>query len=87
MSKRLFVGSLSWSTTEESLRDAFAKYGVLECKIILHRDGEHEGKSKGYGFVKVEDGDAALASMDGFELDRRYIRVTEAHNQDRRKRR
>lgn len=83
MSKRLFVGGLAWATTEEGLREAFADYGVLECKIIVHREGEHEGKSKGFAFVKVERGDEAQAEMDGFELDGRYIRVNEAHNQRR----
>jgi RNA recognition motif-containing protein len=84
MSKRLFVGGLAWGTTEEGLREAFEDFGVLECKIIVHREGEHEGKSKGFGFVKCERGDAALAEMDGFELDGRYLRVNEAHQQNRR---
>lgn len=84
MSKRLFVGGLAWGTTEEGLREAFADYGVLSCKIITHKEGEHEGKSKGFGFVDVEQGDAALADMDGFELDGRYLRVNEAHQQSRR---
>jgi cold-inducible RNA-binding protein len=83
MSKRLFVGGLAWATTEDGLREAFADYGVLECKIITHREGEHEGKSKGFAFVKVERGDEAMAEMDGFELDGRYLRVNEAHNQRR----
>jgi RNA recognition motif-containing protein len=83
MSKRLFVGGLAWGTTEETLREAFEGYGVVECKIICHRDGEHEGKSKGFGFVAVEQGDAALAEMDGFELEGRYLRVNEAHQQQR----
>jgi cold-inducible RNA-binding protein len=82
MSKRLFVGGLAWATTEEGLREAFKDYGVLECKIITHREGEHEGKSKGFAFVNVERGDEALAEMDGFELDGRYIRVAEAHRKD-----
>ncbi len=81
MSKRLFVGGLAWSTTEEGLREAFADYGVLECKIITHKEGEHEGKSKGFGFVQVEQGDAAIAEMDGAEVDGRYLRVSEAHQQ------
>ncbi|NIT77318.1 MAG: RNA-binding protein [Anaerolineae bacterium] len=81
MSKRLFVGGLAWATTEEKLREAFEDYGVTECKIITHKEGEHEGKSKGFGFVQVEQGDAALAEMDGAELDGRYLRVSEAHQQ------
>lgn len=82
MSKRLFVGGLAWATTEEGLRAAFSDYGVLECKIITHREGEHEGKSKGFAFVNVERGDEAMADMDGFELDGRYIRVAEAHRRE-----
>lgn len=83
MSKRLFVGGLAWATTEEKLREAFEDYGVTECKIITHKEGEHEGKSKGFGFIQVEQGDAALAEMDGAELDGRYLRVSEAHQQNR----
>ena len=81
MSKRLFVGGLAWGTTEEGLKTAFDIYGVTECKIITHHDGDHAGKSKGFGFVSVENGDAALAEMDGVELDGRYLRVNEAHQQ------
>jgi len=86
MSKRLFIGGLAWGTTEEGLKAAFDKYNVLECKIITHRDGDHAGKSKGFGFISVEDGDAALAEMDGTELDGRYLRVNEAHQQKNRHR-
>lgn len=88
MSKRLFVGSLSWGTTEEDLRAAFEEHGeVTDCRIITHRDGEHEGKSKGFGFVTFADdteGANALRLMDGAEIDGRQIRVSEAHEQTRR---
>ena len=56
MVKTLYVGNVSWGTTEEELRDAFAKYGeVLGCRIITERA---TGRSRGYGFVEVNDEDA-----------------------------
>ena len=83
MSKKLFVGSLAWATTDESLHDAFAQFGeVTEAKVILDRE---TGRSRGFGFVTFTEGtaaDEAIAQMDGASLDGRTIRVNEA--QDRR---
>jgi len=88
MSKRLFVGSLAWATTEEDLRAAFEEHGeITDCRIITHREGEHEGKSKGFGFVTFandDEGENALRQMDGAKVDGREIRVSEAHEQTRR---
>ena len=83
MSKKLFVGGLSWGTTDDGLREAFERFGtVIEAKVITDRD---TGRSRGFGFVTFEaDGDAtnAMSEMDGSELDGRQVRVNEA--QDRR---
>ncbi len=83
MSKKLFVGSLAWATTDESLHDAFSQFGeVTEAKVILDRE---TGRSRGFGFVTFSEGaaaDEAVAQMDGASLDGRTIRVNEA--QDRR---
>jgi RNA recognition motif-containing protein len=76
MSKKLFVGSLSWGTNDEALRDAFAAHGqVSEAVVISDRD---TGRSRGFGFVTFEDDEAAdkaIAALNGTELDGRTIRV------------
>ena len=85
MSKKLFVGGLSWGTDDNSLRQAFETHGeVTEAKVILDRDS---GRSRGFGFVTFTDpagADAAIQALDGADLDGRTIRVNEA--QERRPR-
>jgi RNA recognition motif-containing protein len=80
-SVKLFVGGLSWNTTNETLRGAFERFGeVTEAKVVMDRD---TGRSRGFGFVafKNEDGAAeAKVRMDGADLDGRSIRVNEAEN-------
>jgi RNA recognition motif-containing protein len=86
MSKKLFVGGLSWNTTEDGLRDAFKRFGEIEeARVITDRN---TGRSRGFGFVTFEDDGAAknaIAEMDGAMLDNRNIKVNEA--QDRAPRR
>lgn len=81
MSKKLFVGGLSWGTSDEGLRAAFEGFGpVVEAKVIMDRD---TGRSRGFGFVTFETADAAeaaIASMDGQELDGRRVRVNVAQD-------
>lgn len=75
----MFVGSLSWDTTDQTLRDAFKRFGeVVEAKVITERDS---GRSRGFGFVTFADDEAgrnAISEMNGTELDGRTIRVDEA---------
>uniref|UniRef100_A0A8C7RSL8 RRM domain-containing protein n=1 Tax=Oncorhynchus mykiss TaxID=8022 RepID=A0A8C7RSL8_ONCMY len=76
---KLFVGGLSFDTTEESLAEAFAKYGNI-AKVDVIRDKE-TGRSRGFGFVKydnAEDAKDALDGMNGKSVDGRTIRVDEA---------
>ena len=84
MSKKLFVGGLSWNTTEESLRQAFGRFGTLvEAKIVMDADS---GRSRGFGFVSfanAEDAERALEEMNGTELDQRRIRVDYATDKGR----
>jgi RNA recognition motif-containing protein len=84
MSKKLFVGSLSWNTDDHGLRQAFAPFGeITEAKVIVDRDS---GRSRGFGFVTFVDDEAAdkaISALDGTELDGRPIRVNVA--QDRRR--
>jgi RNA recognition motif-containing protein len=78
---RLFVGSLSWETTTDELRSAFSEYGqVSDAVVLAERD---TGRSRGFGFVTMEDRkDAARAvdALDGSELHGRVIAVKVATN-------
>ncbi len=84
MSKKLFVGSLSWDTNDEGLRNAFGAHGeITEAVVISDRD---TGRSRGFGFVTFEDDEAAdkaVAAMNGTELDGRTIRVDVAQAKQR----
>ncbi|MCL2608730.1 MAG: RNA-binding protein [Treponema sp.] len=84
MAKKLYVGNLSYNTTEDRLRNSFAAYGnVVSAKVITDRD---TGNSKGFGFVEMgsdEEADAAINGMNGTELDSRQIRVNEAMDKPR----
>ena len=79
MAKKLFVGGLSWDTTDEGLQQAFASYGeITEAKVITDRD---TGRSRGFGFVTFtqdEDAKTAITKMDGTNLDGKTIKVNEA---------
>ena len=81
MSKKIYVGNLSYSTTEDQLNQAFAQYGsVVSAKIITDR---YTDRSKGFGFVEMEEADAAdaaISSLNGQQLDGREMRVSEAHD-------
>jgi RNA recognition motif-containing protein len=84
MSKKLFVGGLSWGTSEEGLREAFAAFGeVTEAKIIMDRD---TGRSRGFGFVTFanpDEAENALQQLNGTNLDGRTIRVDNAQESGR----
>ncbi|NCC65072.1 MAG: RNA-binding protein [Spirochaetia bacterium] len=84
MAKKLYVGNMSYQTTEESLYSLFAQYGdVLSARIIFDRD---TNRPKGFGFVEMEQDDAALAAisqLDGQEFDGRNLKVNEAIARER----
>ena len=84
MSKKLFVGGLSWNTTDQGLRESFQSYGdILDAKVITDRE---TGRSRGFGFVTFADGNAAetaMSEMDGKQLDGRSIKVSEAEERSR----
>ncbi len=79
MAKKVFVGGLSWDTTDDGLRQAFASYGeITEAKVITDRD---TGRSRGFGFVTfAQDDDAktAISKLDGTNLDGKTVKVNEA---------
>lgn len=88
MATKLFVGSLSYNTTDASLEEFFASAGkVVSAKVIIDRD---TNRSKGFGFVEMaseEEAQAAIKLLDGKELDGRTIAVNEARPQENRERR
>ncbi len=78
MAKTLYVGNLPWSTTDASLAEAFQDHGeVISSRIITDKE---TGRSRGFGFVEVNDADAEnmIAAMNGTELGGRQIVVNEA---------
>jgi len=83
MSKRLFVGNLSYSTSETDLNTAFAPWGGCNAAIPTDRDS---GRTKGFGFVEVDDDQmkAAINTMDGKELGGRNLTVNEARPREER---
>ncbi len=85
MEKKLFVGNLSWNTTDEGLRAAFAAFGtVLDAMVLKDRD---TGRSKGFGFVTMSSEEEAQAAIDALheqELDGRRIIVNEAKPREER---
>jgi cold-inducible RNA-binding protein len=79
MGRRLYVGNLSYNTTELSLRDVFGQIGtVAETKLVTDRD---TGRPRGFGFVEMssdQEAQEAIQQLNGRELDGRAITVNEA---------
>ncbi|MDP3837039.1 MAG: RNA-binding protein [bacterium] len=83
--KKLFVGGLSFQTTEDVLADAFAKAGNVTSSVII-KDRMTQ-RSKGFGFVEMEteeEAQAAIAMWNGQELDGRRVAVNEARPLEKR---
>ena len=82
---KLFVGGISWNTSEEGLKEYFSQIGeVEEVKIITDR---MTGRSKGFGFVTFkneEDAKKAIETLDGKELDGRSLKIAKARPQEER---
>ncbi len=79
MSKRLFVGSLAWGTTDQTLKSHFEQAGGVESANVIM--DKMSGRSKGFGFVEMgsdADADSAISKLNGSELDGRKIVVSEA---------
>jgi cold-inducible RNA-binding protein len=77
--KNIFVGNLSFNSTEESIRSLFERYGVVNsARIMTDRD---TGRSRGFAFVEMEnegEADQAITALNGSSLDGRSINVNEA---------
>ena len=79
MSKKLYVGNLSYGVTNEDLRQMFEAHGTVDsADVIMDRS---TGRSKGFGFVEMSNDDeaqAAMSALDGQDNDGRALRVNEA---------
>jgi RNA recognition motif-containing protein len=85
MAKKLYVGSLSFDTTDAKLRELFAQAGTVESATIITDRGT--GRSKGFGFVEMstdEEAKKAIETLNGQTLDGRTIVVNEAKPQEKR---
>lgn len=81
--KKIYVGNLSFSATEADLRELFSTVGTVHSvAVITDRD---TGRSRGFGFIEMDDSDAekAIADLDGRELGDRALRVNEAQDRQR----
>ncbi len=87
MAKKLYVGNLSYHTSEDALRNLFSAFGnVASAKIIFDRE---TGNSKGFGFVEMttdDEASAAISGTNGHEFEGRTLRVNEAMDKPRRER-
>ena len=85
MSKRLFVGSIAWGTTDAGLKAHFEQAGAVESASVIM--DKMSGRSKGFGFVEMasaEEAKAAIEMWNGKELDGRKIVVNEARPKEER---
>jgi len=85
MSSKLFVGNLSFNTTENDLNDAFAAYGtVVETNLMMDRE---TGRPRGFGFVTMsspEEAQKAIEALNGKEVDGRALTVNVARPREER---
>jgi len=85
MNNKLFVGNLSFNTTENDLQDAFAAHGtVMEANLMMDRN---TGRSRGFGFVTMstaEEAQKAVEALNGMSLDGRALTVNVARPREER---
>jgi RNA recognition motif-containing protein len=78
VSKKIYVGNLPWSATDEDVADLFSQHGdVISSRVITDRE---TGRSRGFGFVEMEEAAAntAIEALNGVEMGGRALRVNEA---------
>ena len=85
MGKKLYVGNLAYSMTNEGLQSLFSTHGAVDsAQVIMDRE---TGRSKGFGFVEMtnaQEADAAIAALDGQENGGRALKVNEAKPREER---
>jgi cold-inducible RNA-binding protein len=79
VAKKLYVGNLSYEVTDSDLQNMFTPHGAVQsAQVIMDRDA---GRSKGFGFVEMDNGDeaqAAITALNGHEVNGRALTVNEA---------
>ncbi len=80
--KRIYVGNLAWSVDEAGLRDFFATIGEVHSAAVI--SDRETGRSRGFGFIEMDDGDAdkAISELNGQEMDGRPLRINEARDRN-----
>ena len=79
MSMKLYVGNLSFNTSNNDLSDMFAEFGAVQSSNII--EDRETGRSRGFGFVEMSsqsEGEAAISGLNGKEVDGRELKVNEA---------
>src|SRR5262245_16489341 len=81
MSKKIYVGNLTFDATDSELRDLFSPHGAVQsAQVVTDRD---TGRSRGFGFVEMSEGaDAAIAALNGQDFKGRSLTVNEAKPRD-----
>lgn len=85
MTMKLYVGNLSFNTSNQDLNELFGTVGTVESSNII--EDRETGRSRGFGFVEMatkEDGENAIAQLNGKEVDGRQLKVNEAKPQESR---
>lgn len=85
MSMKLYVGNLSFNTTNQDLNDLFGEIGTVESTNII--EDRETGRSRGFAFVEMSsqaEGETAIAQLNGKEVDGRELKVNEAKPQEKR---
>jgi len=81
MVKRLYVGNVSWSTSEDQLKEHFNRYGeVTKTKIVIDKE---TGKSRGFAFIDMENADDAIQQLNGTEFNGRQLKVSIAQEKNK----
>lgn len=83
MSKSIYVGNIEWDTTEKELEELFESYGTIRSAQIIKDHAS--GRSKGFGFIEMEDEEAAnsaLQNLTGIELRGRTLKINAARERN-----
>ena len=82
--KKLYVGNLPWSTTEDDLRELFAPVGPTQSATVI--TDRETGRSRGFGFVELESdlADQAITQLNGQEYGGRQLKINEARERPKR---
>ena len=79
MSMKLYVGNISFNTSNQDLNDIFGEFGAVESANVV--EDRETGRSRGFGFVEMSsksEGEAAISALNGTEVDGRELKVNEA---------